>query len=138
MTGFDLITLNCIRWVGLSSSTPSSVESPFHLPSRLGLQNTSTASLQKSKTPPANECLGYDSKQSDGEVSDAGALGNEELPFNAIALLPGPLWPGMEALDWALSMGWIELDCILMLNWIVWIRTVRLNWIAWNRNVFDT
>ena len=36
------------------------------LPSRLGLQNTPTASLQRGKTPP-NECPGYDTKQSDGE-----------------------------------------------------------------------
>ena len=30
--------------------------------------------------------------------------------------LPGPLWPGVIALDRVLSMGQIELNCILMLN----------------------
>ena len=48
--------------------------------SRLGQQNTPTASLQRGKTPP-NECPGYDMKQSDGQ-----ALGNAEYPFIAIAL----------------------------------------------------
>ena len=38
------------------------------LPSRLGLYNTPTASLQRSYTSP-NKCPRYDSKQSDGEVS---------------------------------------------------------------------
>ena len=33
------------------------------LPSRLGLKNTATASLQRGKTPP-NECPGYNTKQS--------------------------------------------------------------------------
>ena len=34
----------------------------------------------------------------------------------SLPLLPGPLWPGMVALDWVLSMGQIELNCVLMLN----------------------
>ena len=38
------------------------------LPSRLGLYNTLTTSLQRGKTPHLNECPGYDTKQSDGEV----------------------------------------------------------------------
>ena len=37
------------------------------LPSRLGLENTPTASLQRDKTPP-KECPRYDTKQSDDEV----------------------------------------------------------------------
>ena len=50
-----------------------------------GLKNIPTASLQRGKTPP-NECPGYDTKQSDGEVPvNAGALGNAEYPFIAIA-----------------------------------------------------
>ena len=40
---------------------------PLGLPSRLGLQNTPTASLQRGKTPP-NLCPGYDTKESDGEA----------------------------------------------------------------------
>ena len=85
---------------------------------------------------PANDCPGYDTKQSDGEVLVMlGLWGMWSTPL--LPLLPGPLWPGMVAPDRVLSMGQIELNCILMLNWIVWIRTVWLNWIAWNRNVFD-
>ena len=54
--------------------------------------------------PPPNECLGYDTKQSDGEVpvmlGPWGILSTPSLP-----LLPGPLRPGMVAPDRALSMG---------------------------------
>ena len=50
-----------------------------------GMKNTPIASLQRVKTP-AKVCLGYDTKQSDGcGSSNAGALGNAEYPFIAIA-----------------------------------------------------
>ena len=53
-------------------------------PSRLGWQNTLTASVQRGKTPP-NECPGYDSKQPDGEASVILEVwGNAEYPFIAI------------------------------------------------------
>ena len=62
-----------------------------------------TAPLERGKTPP-NECPGYDTKQSDGEVPAVmelwGMLSTHSLP-----LLPGPLWPGVVAADRALSMG---------------------------------
>ena len=38
------------------------------VPSRLGLQNIMTASLQRGKTPTLTSCPGYNTKQSDGEV----------------------------------------------------------------------
>ena len=41
----------------------------YLLTSRLALQNTQTASLQRDKSPLHNKCLEYDTKQSDGEVS---------------------------------------------------------------------
>ena len=54
--------------------------------------------------PPHNECPGYDTKQSDGEVPAGlelwGMRGTPSLPS-----LPGPLWPGVVAPDRALSMG---------------------------------
>ena len=107
---------------------------------------------------PSNECPRYDNKQSDGEVPVMlvlwGMWSNSSLPS-----LPGPLWPGVVASDWVLTMGQIEAKCvfilkwivwnrtvlifncvwknILILNWIVWIRVVWLNLIAWNGNVFD-
>ena len=61
------------------------------LPSRL---NTLTTSLQKDKTPPLNDCPGYDTKQSDAEVPVMLELwrirGTLSLPS-----LPGPLRPGV-------------------------------------------
>ena len=79
--------------------------------------------LQRGKTPPPNECCGYDNKQSDGEAQLMlelwGMWSTLSLPS-----LPGPLWPGVVALDRVLSLGQIELNCELMLNWIVWNRTV--------------
>ena len=69
----------------------------------LGLYNTPTASLQRGKTPP-NECPGYDTKQSDGEVPAVLELwwmrSTPSLPS-----LPGPLWPGVVAPDRVLFMG---------------------------------
>ena len=53
-------------------------------------------------------------------LNNAGALGNAEYPFIAIA----PIGPGVVEPDRALSMGQIELDCLLMLKEIIWNRTV--------------
>ena len=54
--------------------------------------------------PPTNECHGYDTKQSDGEVPAVlelwGMWSTPSLPS-----FPGPLWPGVVAPDRALSMG---------------------------------
>ena len=44
----------------------SFVSYPKH--SQLRLLNTTTASLHRDKTPPLNNCSGYNIKQSDGEV----------------------------------------------------------------------
>ena len=67
------------------------------------LLNTPTASLQRSKTPP-KECPGYETKQSEGKVSVMLELwGMRSTPL--LPLLPGPVWPGVVALDRALSMG---------------------------------
>ena len=53
---------------------------------------------------PHNECPVYDTKQSDGEVPVMLVLlGMWNTP--SLPLLPGPHWPGMVALDTALSMG---------------------------------
>ena len=54
--------------------------------------------------PPPNECPGYDTKQSDGEVPAMlelwGMRSTSSLPS-----LPGPLWPGVVAPDRALYIG---------------------------------
>ena len=48
--------------------------------------------------PPANECPGYDTKQSDGEVPVMlGPWGIRSSP--SLPLLPGPLCPGVVAPD---------------------------------------
>ena len=73
------------------------------LPNLLGLENTPTAPLQRSKTPP-NECPVNDPKQSDGEAPVIlelwGMRSTTSLP-----LLPGSLWPGIVPPDRTLSMG---------------------------------
>ena len=54
--------------------------------------------------PPPNECSGYGTKQSDGEVPAVRELwGMRSTP--SLPLLPGPLWPSVIASDRALSMG---------------------------------
>ena len=63
-------------------------------------------SLQRSKILPPNKCPGYDIKQSDGEAPALeiwGMWSTLSLP-----LLPGPLWPGVVAPDWVLSIGQIK------------------------------
>ena len=60
--------------------------------------------LCRGVNPPPHECPGYDTKQSDGEVP---AILEPWLmrSTTSLPLLPGPLWPGVVAPDWALSMG---------------------------------
>ena len=54
--------------------------------------------------PPPNECPGYDTKQSDGEVPAVLELwGMRSIP--PLPSLPGPLWPRVVAPDRALFMG---------------------------------
>ena len=86
-------------------------------PSRLGLQNTPTASLQSvySADCPPNECPGYVTKQSDCEAPVMLELwGIWSIPL--LPPPPGPLCPGVVAPDKVLSMGYIELNCVLMQN----------------------
>ena len=54
--------------------------------------------------PPPNECPGYDTKQSDGEVPAVLELW-EMWSTPSLPSLPVPLWPGVVAPDRALSMG---------------------------------
>ena len=83
------------------------VDTNIFQPSRMGLKNTPTQSLQKGK-PHFNEYPGYDIKQSDGEAVVMpelwGMWSNLSLP-----LLPGLLWPRVVAPDKVLLMGQIEL-----------------------------
>ena len=100
--------------------------------------------------PLLNECLGLDTKQSDGEVSVMLELwGMQNTP--SLPLIPGPLRLRVVAPDRVLLMGHIKLNGVLRLNWNTWNRTVfdietahlkwncscMLNWIVWNRTVFD-
>ena len=86
------------------------------------------------RPPHANECLGYDLKQLDGEIPVMlefwGMRSIHSLPS-----LPGSLWLEAVAPDRVLSMDQIELNCVFMLNWIVWNRTVlcaKLNYLKLN------
>ena len=83
-----------------------------------------------------NECPGYNTKQSNGEVPVILELwGMRSTP--SLPSLPDPLWPGVVVPFRALSMTQIELNKVLLLSRIVWIRTVWQNWKTWNRNIFD-
>ena len=80
-----------------------------------------------------------------------------------VPLLPGSLWPWVEAPDWVLYMVQIQLKCVLKLNWILrntigftlklltyaklnclklspdillWKKLLLVNWIVWNRTVY--
>ena len=76
----------------------------YNWPSWLGLSNTPTASLLRSKIPPLpNECPGYDIKQSDG-----GAPVMLEL-WGMLSAPSGSLWPRGVAPDRVLSMSLTEL-----------------------------
>ena len=98
------------------------------LGSRLWLQNTPTAPLQRKKNP-FNECPGYETKQSNGAVPVMLELwGMRSTPL--LSSLPGTLWPGVVAPDKGPLNGLNRTNGILTLNWIVWV-----NWISWNRNV---
>ena len=75
--------------------------------SQLVLENTSTASLQRSNPAP-NKCPRYDTKQSDGEAPVMLEFwGMWSAP--SLSSLPGPHWPRVVASDMVLSMGQTEL-----------------------------
>ena len=64
---------------------------------------------------PPNECPGYDTKQSDGEVPAVLELwGMRSTP--SLPLLPGPLWPGVVAPDKGPIYGLNRINSILMLK----------------------
>ena len=110
--GCRLYRLYLFRGVGL----------PQQWPSRVGLLNTPTASLQIGKIP-TNECPKYNSKQSVGEVQ----VILELWVMQSTPLLPlfqDPLWSEMIAPDRVPSIGQIELNCVHMLNWFVFNRAV--------------
>ena len=57
--------------------------------------------------PPTNECPGYDTKQSDGEVPAVLELwGMRSTP--SLPSLPGPLWPRVVAPDKGPSYLWVK------------------------------
>ena len=68
-------------------------------------------------------CPGYDTKQSDGEVSVMLEFW-EMQNTSSLPSLPGSLWLRVAAPDNVLSIGQVELNSVLMLNWIAWNRTV--------------
>ena len=62
---------------------------------------------------PNNDCLGYDTKQSDGEGSEMLEL--SEIPSApSFASLPDPLGPGVLASDRVLSIGQIDTNYVFM------------------------
>ena len=60
--------------------------------------------ISAEKKSSLNECPGYDTEQSDGEVPVMLEFwGMRGIPL--VPLLPGPLWPGVVAPDRVLSIG---------------------------------
>ena len=74
------------------------------------------------RPPPPNACLGYDTKQFDGEVPVMLELWGMQRTLS-LSSFSGPLRPRVVVPDRDLSMDQIELNCVLMLNRIVWNRT---------------
>ena len=74
--------------------------------SRLRLQNTQTVSL-RGKSPPQNECAGYDTKLSDIEAPVLELKRVRSIP--SVPLLPGSLYTAVVASDRIPSKGQIEL-----------------------------
>ena len=71
--------------------------------------------LYRGVRPPPNECPGYDTKQSDGEVPAMLELwGMQSTP--SLPSLPGPLWPGVVAPDKGPIYGLNRINSILMLK----------------------
>ena len=64
---------------------------------------------------PPNECAGYETKQSDGEVPELLELWGIQSILS-LPSLSGPFWPGVVTPDRVLSMGQIKLNCVIMLN----------------------
>ena len=76
------------------------------------VEYTDCTSSEGLDPPLHNERPGYDTKQSDGEVPAVLELwGMRSTPSSPLLL--GPLWPGVLALDRAISMGLIELTAYL-------------------------
>ena len=79
------------------------------------LQNIPTAPLQRGKTPPPNECPGYDTKQSDGGCTvmlELWGVAEFSLHYHH-----SQEWPGVVAIDRVYYLlGQIELNCVLMLS----------------------
>ena len=72
---------------------------------------------------PPNECLGYDTKQSNGVAPLRLELRGMRSNHSLTSFL-GPLWPGVVAPDRVLSISQIEINCVLMLNWIAWNKPI--------------
>ena len=87
-----------------------------------------------------NECSGYNTKQSDGDVPVMLELwGTYRTP--SLPPLPGSLWRSVVAHDRVLSIGQTDPNCVLVLNRVAYNRTVlicklytkaKLNCLKWN------
>ena len=77
------------------------------------------------RSPTPNECPGYDTKKSDGEISVMLEL-RDMRSTPILPSLPGALWPWVVAHDKGTIYG---------LN--ITNGTLMLNWLDWNKNVLD-
>ena len=90
-------------YIYIDTQTDSYAHTHIHTaPSAGAVQYTDCTSAWE--YPPPNECPGYDTKQSDGEVPLMLELW-EMRSTPSLASLPGPLWLGVVAPDRVLSMA---------------------------------
>ena len=117
LTPFEFLSsLTGVLFLNSNLSDSKSLQTSW--PSWLRQQTTLTASLNWSKTL-RTSVPDFDTKQSDGVTTLMFELW-EIQSTHSLPLLPGPLWPGVVAIDRVLSMCQIELNSVITLNWIVW------------------
>ena len=108
-----IIALKSIKYPFITI-TPRSTQ-----PRRMGLYNTPAASLQTGKIPSPTNVLNMTLNLPWLQDSNLGDLRN--LVYTFIDIIPGNLWPGVEAPGRVISMGQTEqtmrANKWLMLNW---------------------
>ena len=96
-----------------------------HLPGRLGLVIHRLPLCRE--VWPHNKFPGYDTKPTDGEVPVRLELWKmRSTP--SLPSIPGPLWPGVVAPHWVLSMGYLLISFFLNFYLFIYFDDIILAW----------